>query len=108
MLDTIGRDNFDVVITHDDVVHGKPDPEPYAHCRRERSASTPATASRSRTRPRVPPARPRPGCVVFAVPSEVDLSRLTGVTHVASLTDVDVEFLRKAVEAGDHGGGGGR
>ena len=98
MLDTIGRENFDVVVTHDDVVNGKPHPEPYlaaaaalgvdAHdCVAIEDSPTGAASAAAA------------GCVVLAVPSEVDLSALRAVTHVASLTDVDVDFLRKAVEA---------
>jgi HAD superfamily hydrolase (TIGR01509 family) len=99
MLNTIGRDNFDVVITHDDVVHGKPDPEPYATAA-ARLGVHPHDCVAIEDSPTGAASAAAAGCVVFAVPSEVDLSRLTGVTHVASLTDVDVDFLRKAVEAG--------
>ena len=38
------------------------------------------------------------GAAVLAVPAEVDLSTLTGVTLVDSLADVDVGFLTRLVE----------
>jgi beta-phosphoglucomutase-like phosphatase (HAD superfamily) len=37
------------------------------------------------------------GAAVLAVPSEVDLSHLSGVTHVDSLVEVDVAYLRRMV-----------
>jgi beta-phosphoglucomutase-like phosphatase (HAD superfamily) len=39
------------------------------------------------------------GAAVLAVPSEVDLSGLAGVTLVDSLTEVDVAFLTRLVAA---------
>jgi HAD superfamily hydrolase (TIGR01509 family) len=97
MLDTIGRENFDIVVTHDDVVNGKPDPEPYRTAAAALGAF-PGDCVAIEDSPTGAASASTAGCVVFAVPSEVDLSRLTGVTHVASLTDVDVDFLRKAIE----------
>lgn len=96
MLDTIGRDNFDVVVTHDDVANGKPHPEPYAtaaaalgvdprDCVAIEDSVTGSTSALAA------------GCVVVAVPSEVDLSHVKGVTHVESLVSVDVAMLRQLV-----------
>lgn len=93
MLDTIGRDNFDVVVTHDDVANGKPHPEPYASAAAalgvdprdcvaiEDSLTGSASALAA-------------GCAVVAVPSEIDLSGLRGVTHVDSLVSVGLAALR--------------
>lgn len=96
MLDTIGRHNFDVVVTHDDVANGKPHPEPYASaaaalgvdprdCVAIEDSITGATSALAA------------GCAVMAVPSEIDLSPLRGVTHVDSLMAVDVALLRQLV-----------
>lgn len=96
MLDTIGRENFDVVVTHDDVANGKPHPEPYAtaalalgvdprDCVAIEDSVTGSTSALAA------------GCVVMAVPSEIDLSHVKGVTHVESLVSVDVAMLRQLV-----------
>ena len=96
MLDTIGRDNFDVVVTHDDVANGKPHPEPYAtaaaalgidprDCVAIEDSVTGSSSALAA------------GCAVVVVPSEIDLSHLQGVTHVESLVSVDVAMLRQLV-----------
>ncbi len=96
MLDTMGRDNFDIVITDDDVTNGKPNPEPYEcaaaaldvqtdHCVAIEDSPTGCAAALAA------------GCAVLAVPAEVDLSHLTAVTHARSLLDVDVAFLRRLI-----------
>jgi HAD superfamily hydrolase (TIGR01509 family) len=99
MLDTIGREHFDVVVTHDDVANGKPHPEPYASaaaalgvdprdCVAIEDSINGATSALAA------------GCAVVAVPSEMDLSSLRGVTHVDSLLVVDVALLRQVVAGG--------
>jgi HAD superfamily hydrolase (TIGR01509 family) len=96
MLDTLGRENFDVVITDDDVTLGKPNPEPYEcaaaalgvptdHCVAIEDSPTGCAAALAA------------GCAVLAVPAEVDLSHLTAVTHARSLVDIDVAFLRRLI-----------
>jgi HAD superfamily hydrolase (TIGR01509 family) len=95
-LQTIGPANFQAVVCGDDVDETKPHPTPYltaaallgADVRRcvaiEDSPNGVASALAA-------------GAVVLAVPCEVDLSHLTGVTHVASLADVDLDFLDRLV-----------
>ncbi len=96
MLETIGRHRFDAVVTHNDVVNGKPDPEPYLAAAAALGVD-PADCVAIEDSPTGAASAAGAGCVVLAVPSELDLSHLRGVTHVASLADVDVEYLRAAV-----------
>jgi HAD superfamily hydrolase (TIGR01509 family) len=96
MLDTIGRANFDVVITDDDVVNGKPHPDPYEAAARALGVTT-AECVAIEDSPAGCASAVAAGCAVLAVPAEVDLSHLTAVTHAWSLTGVDVAFLRRMV-----------
>jgi HAD superfamily hydrolase (TIGR01509 family) len=100
MLATIGRHNFDVIVTDDDVRNGKPHPEPYASAAAAIGVE-PANCVAIEDSPTGVASALAAGCVVVAVPAEVDLSHLTGVTHVTSLTAVDVAFLRDAVARAD-------
>jgi HAD superfamily hydrolase (TIGR01509 family) len=93
MLDTLGRDNFDVTVTDDDVTHGKPHPEPYRFAARYLGVE-PANCVAIEDSPTGITSALGAGCVVLAVPAEVDLSHLTAVTHSRSLVDVDLEMLR--------------
>jgi HAD superfamily hydrolase (TIGR01509 family) len=95
-LETIGPANFAAVVCGDDVDETKPHPMPYltaaallhADVRRcvaiEDSPNGIASALAS-------------GAAVLAVPCEVDLSQLTGVTHVDSLESVDLDLLDRLV-----------
>ena len=95
-LETIGPANFGAVVCGDDVDETKPHPMPYLtaaallgvdvrHCVAiEDSPNGVASALAS-------------GAVVLAVPCEVDLSHLTGVTHVDSLATVDLDYLDRLV-----------
>jgi HAD superfamily hydrolase (TIGR01509 family) len=98
ILGTIGRENFDVIVTDDDVTLGKPHPEPYASAAAALGVPT-ANCVAIEDSPTGVASALAAGCVVVAVPAEVDLSHVAGVTHVASLTTVDVAFLREAVAA---------
>ncbi|HEY9482703.1 MAG TPA: HAD family phosphatase [Micromonosporaceae bacterium] len=98
MLGTIGRDNFDAIVTDDDVVDGKPHAEPYASA--ATALGVPAgNCVAIEDSPIGIASALAAGCVVVAVPAEVDLSHIDGVTHVRSLADVDVAFLAAAVAA---------
>lgn len=94
MLDTIGRDNFDAIVTDDDVERGKPDPMPYATAAARLGVDPRRCVAVEDSPTGIASARGA-GCVVVAVPAEVDLSRQTGVTLVRSLTDVDLATLRR-------------
>ncbi|MEU5566208.1 HAD family hydrolase [Micromonospora musae] len=91
-LETLGRENFDVVVCGDEVVAAKPHPEPYLTAARllgvpiercvaiEDSATGVASALAA-------------GAAVLAVPAEVPLPSTDGVHQLESLTTVDLEFL---------------
>jgi HAD superfamily hydrolase (TIGR01509 family) len=96
MLESIGRANFDLVVTDDDVVNGKPHPEPYRHAAATLGVQ-PANCVAIEDSPAGCASALAAGCAVLAVPAEVDLSRLTSVTHARSLTEVDVAFLRRLI-----------
>jgi HAD superfamily hydrolase (TIGR01509 family) len=98
MLGTIGRDNFEAIVTDDDVVDGKPHPEPYASAAAAIGVS-PANCVAIEDSPTGIASALAAGCVVVAVPAEVDLSHIQGVMHVQSLADVDLAFLATAVAA---------
>jgi HAD superfamily hydrolase (TIGR01509 family) len=98
MMGTIGRENFDAIVTDDDVVDGKPHPEPYASAAAAIGVP-PGNCVAIEDSPTGIASALAAGCVVVAVPAEVDLSHIDGVTHVRSLVDVDVAFLAAAVAA---------
>jgi HAD superfamily hydrolase (TIGR01509 family) len=91
-LDTLGRENFDVVVCGDEVSAPKPDPEPYrtaaallgvpigACVAIEDSPTGLASAVAS-------------GAVVLAIPAELELPETDGVHLRESLTGVDLDFL---------------
>jgi HAD superfamily hydrolase (TIGR01509 family) len=95
-LQTIGREHFAAVVCGDEVDAAKPHPRPYLtaaallgvdirRCVAIEDSPTGVTSARAA------------GAVVLAVPSEVDLSHLDDVTHVDSLVEVDVAYLRRLV-----------
>jgi HAD superfamily hydrolase (TIGR01509 family) len=96
-LETIGRSHFGAVVAGDEVDETKPHPLPYLtaaallgvearHCVAIEDSPNGVASARAA------------GAAVLAVPAEVDLSGLAGVTLVASLAEVDVAFLVRLVE----------
>ena len=93
-LDTLGRENFDVVVCGDEVSMPKPDPEPYRTAAKllgvaiedcvaiEDSPTGVASAVAS-------------GAVVLAVPAELELPPTDGVHLRRSLVGVDPAYLAK-------------
>jgi len=91
-LDTLGRENFDVVVCGDEVALPKPDPEPYRTAATllgvaiedcvaiEDSPTGVASAIAS-------------GAAVLAVPSELELPATDGVHLRSSLVGVDPAYL---------------
>ncbi|GIM95215.1 HAD family hydrolase [Paractinoplanes toevensis] len=91
-LDTLGRENFDVVVCGDEVTMPKPDPEPYRTAAAllgvpieqcvaiEDSPTGVASALAS-------------GAVVLAVPAELELPATDGVHLRRSLVGVDPAYL---------------
>jgi HAD superfamily hydrolase (TIGR01509 family) len=95
-LDTIGAHNFDVVVCGDEVNQTKPHPEPYRTAAAALGAGTGSCVAIEDSPTGVASARAA-GCVVVAVPCEVVLAELPGVTVVDSLETLDVAALRTLV-----------
>ncbi len=91
-LETIGTANFQAVVCGDDVDETKPHPMPYLTAAALLGVDIRGCVAIEDSPNGVASALAA-GAVVLAVPCEVDLSHLTGVTHVASLVDVDLDFL---------------
>jgi HAD superfamily hydrolase (TIGR01509 family) len=98
-LVTIGAANFDVVVCGDEVDETKPHPAPYRNAARLLGAE-PERCVAIEDSPTGIASALAAGCVVVAVPSEVDLSHLDGVTLVDSLADLDLAFLCDLVARG--------
>ena len=93
-LNTLGRENFDVVVVGDEVKAPKPDPEPYRTAAEllgvpiedcvaiEDSPTGVASAVAS-------------GAAVLAVPAELELPPTDGVHLRESLEGVDIAYLAK-------------
>ena len=97
-LDTLGRENFDVVVCGDEVRLPKPDPEPYRTAARllgvriedcvavEDSPTGVASAVAS-------------GAAVLAVPAELELPETDGVHLLSTLEGVDPGYLAGLLSA---------
>jgi HAD superfamily hydrolase (TIGR01509 family) len=97
-LDTLGRENFDVVVCGDEVRAPKPDPEPYRTAADllgvpiedcvaiEDSPTGVASAVAS-------------GAAVLAVPAELELPPTDGVRLLTTLEGVDLDYLSDLLTA---------
>jgi HAD superfamily hydrolase (TIGR01509 family) len=97
-LDTLGRENFDVVVCGDEVAMPKPDPEPYRTAAEllgvriedcvaiEDSPTGVASAVAS-------------GAAVLAVPAELELPATDGVRLLGTLEGVDPTYLADLLAA---------
>jgi HAD superfamily hydrolase (TIGR01509 family) len=95
-LDTLGRENFDVVVCGDEVTMPKPDPEPYrraaellgvpiGQCVAIEDSPTGMTSALAS------------GAAVLAVPADLELPETDGVHLRASLEGVDLDYLARLV-----------
>lgn len=91
-LDTLGRDNFDVVVAGDEVVAAKPHPEPYLTAARLLGAPIERCVAIEDSPTGVASALAS-GAAVLAVPAEVPLPPIKGVHQVRSLAGVDLAAL---------------
>ncbi|MBG6137620.1 HAD family hydrolase [Longispora fulva] len=91
-LDTLGRENFDVVVCGDEVPETKPDPAPYLRAA-ELLGVDPGRCVAIEDSPTGVASAVAAGCAVLAVPCEVPLAGL-GATVADSLVGVDLPFLR--------------
>jgi HAD superfamily hydrolase (TIGR01509 family) len=95
---TIGTHYFTAVVTGDDVSTAKPHPEPYVTAARLVGATDVRNCVAIEDSPTGVASARAAGCTVLAVPCEVELSDVDGLTLTGSLADVDLAFLRKLVE----------
>lgn len=96
-LETLGRHNFDVLISGDDVTHGKPHPQPYeyalarlgipAHCALAIEDSPHGTASAVAA-----------GLTVLVVPCEIPVSPGERRVFADTLDGLDVAYLRALLD----------
>jgi HAD superfamily hydrolase (TIGR01509 family) len=91
-LRTIGRTHFAAVVCGDDVEETKPHPMPYLTAARLLGADVRRCVAIEDSPTGVASARAA-GAVVLAVPCEVRLPHLPGVTQVDSLAEVDLAYL---------------
>jgi HAD superfamily hydrolase (TIGR01509 family) len=93
VLDVIGRGNFDIVVTGDDVARHKPDPEPYLRAARLLGLP-PGACAVLEDSPNGVTAATAAGCRVVAVPSVLPIPDAPGRLVVRSLREVTVARLR--------------
>jgi HAD superfamily hydrolase (TIGR01509 family) len=93
-LDTLGRDNFDVVVCGDEVSAPKPDPAPYLTAARLLGVPIGDCVAIEDSPTGVASARAS-GAAVLAVPAELELPPTDGVHLRASLAGVDIAFLTR-------------
>ncbi|WP_091640509.1 HAD family hydrolase [Micromonospora pallida] len=91
-LDTLGRDNFDVVVCGDEVVAAKPHPEPYLTAARLLGVPIDRCVAIEDSPTGVASALAA-GAAVLAVPLEVPVEVVDGVHLRESLTAVDLAVL---------------
>ncbi|MEU7987182.1 HAD family phosphatase [Streptosporangium canum] len=98
-LKGIGRDNFDHVVTGDDVMRTKPHPEPYLAAARLLDVAA-ARCVALEDSPNGVTAATAAGCRVVAVPSVLPIPAAPGRLVVNSLHEVDVDVLRALAARG--------
>ena len=91
-LDTLGRDNFDVVVCGDEVTMPKPDPEPYRAAAKLLGVPIEECVAIEDSPTGVSSALAS-GAAVLAVPSELELPPTDGVHLRTSLVGVDPAYL---------------
>ncbi|MGI5272050.1 HAD family hydrolase [Nonomuraea sp. CA-218870] len=93
VLKHVGRERFDVVVTADDVVRTKPDPEPYLTAA-DLVKAEPVRCVVLEDSPNGVAAATAAGCAVVAVPSLLPVEPAPGRLVVPSLTEVTPARLR--------------
>ncbi len=92
-LDTLGRHNFDVVVTGDDVTAGKPDPQPYLHALDRLGVAADAALAVEDSAHGTESAAAA-GLTVLVVPCEAPVEGGARRVLIASLVDVTVQRLQ--------------
>ncbi len=96
-LETIGRANFAAVVCGDEVDETKPHPLPYLTAAALLGVDIDRCVAIEDSPTGVASAAAA-GAAVLAVPCEVDLADLPGVTVVDSLAEIDIAFLSRLVD----------
>jgi HAD superfamily hydrolase (TIGR01509 family) len=91
-LDTLGRENFDVVVCGDEVRSPKPDPEPYRTAAALLGVPIEACVAIEDS-PTGLASAVASGAAVLAVPAELELPEADGVHLRKSLEGVDLDYL---------------
>jgi HAD superfamily hydrolase (TIGR01509 family) len=91
-LDTLGRDNFDVVVCGDEVTSPKPDPEPYRRAAELLGVPIEACVAIEDSLTGLTSAVAS-GAAVLVVPAELELPETDGIHLRKSLADVDLDYL---------------
>lgn len=89
-------DSFQVIVTGDDVSHGKPHPEPYLEAAR-RLGVDPTRCVAIEDSPTGAASATAAGCVVVGVPNVVEVPAAPGRILLGSLTELDVDGVRAMV-----------
>jgi HAD superfamily hydrolase (TIGR01509 family) len=92
-LGTIGRSWFDVLVTGDEIINPKPDPEPYLTAARLLGVD-PSRCVAVEDSPAGVRSALAAGCTVIGVPCDVALPEDLGATILPSLEGVNLEVLR--------------
>lgn len=98
VLKEVGRDRFDAVVTADDVLRTKPDPEPYLTAARLLGVE-PVRCVVLEDSPNGVAAATAAGCAVVAVPSLLPVELAPGRLVVSSLAEVGPSDLRALLAA---------
>ncbi len=98
VVEALPPGSFDLLVTGDEVSHGKPHPEPYRSAARSLGVAAKDCVALEDSPTGVRSAVDA-GCVVYAIPNVVDIPPGPGYTRIASLRDLDVGTLRAATAA---------
>lgn len=88
--------SFQVIVTGDDVAHGKPHPEPYLEAAR-RLGVDPTRCVAIEDSPTGATSATAAGCVVVGVPNVVQVPAAPGRVLLSSLTELDVDGVRALI-----------
>jgi HAD superfamily hydrolase (TIGR01509 family) len=97
-LETLGRDNFDVVVCGDEVARQKPDPTPYLTAAELLGVAVGDCVAIEDSPAGVASAHAS-GAAVLAVPCELPLPPIDGVVQRDTLDGVDVAYLARLAAA---------
>jgi len=98
-LDTLGRENFDVVVCGDEVRAPKPDPDPYVTAAALLGVPIEACVAIEDS-PTGLASAVASGAAVLAIPAELELPETDGVRLRESLEGVDLDYLAALLPAG--------